>query len=286
MKRVGVIYHPKIAAAMDLAEELCRFMEASGVGTWTCSAWDEEEMKAHAQGSDLALSVGGDGTILRAARAMSPGEVPILGVNLGHLGFMTELTGENIMERLPALLGGDGWIDERTMLEVEVSAREEPKAAERPLGPLYALNDAVLGRGQTWRVVYIKASINGEPLTTYKADGVIVATATGSTGYALAAGGPILYPQCEEILLKPVSAHLTMPYALVLPATTVVELELHTHYQAMLSLDGQVELALYDGDRVRVGRSSRVARFLRVYPPGSFYSGLEQRLKVRDSSTG
>jgi len=282
IKRVGVIYHPKIEAAGKAGEELCRFLDSQGINHWACSAWDDEAIEAEAPSTDLAVSVGGDGTILRAVRAISPWQIPILGVNLGHLGFMTELTAKDIMERLPTVLGGDGWVDERAMLEVAVSTSEKHRAAELS-GPSFALNDVVLGHGPRWRVIYIRATINGAGLTTYKADGVIVATATGSTGYALAAGGPILYPQAQEIILKPISAHLTMPYALVLPATATVELEVHTDHEAMLSIDGQVESSLRDGDRVTVRRSSRVARFLRVHSPESFYSRLESRLRAKGS---
>lgn len=282
MKKIGVIYHPKIAGARPLAEQLSDFLTSLKITAWTCSAWDKEGMRAQAPGVDLALSVGGDGTLLRVAREMSLWEVPMLGVNLGHLGFMTELSVDNVMEMLPAVLDGDGWVDERTMLQIEVLCRDELKATGEPLPPLHALNDAVVGRGAMSRVVYVEASVDGESLTTYKADGVIVATATGSTGYALSAGGPILHPQAEELLLEPISAHLTMPYALVLPAAAIVELEMHTDHQAMLSIDGQVEIALQDGDRITARRSSQVARFLRVYPPASFYSALEQRLKVRN----
>jgi NAD+ kinase len=285
MRRVGVIYHPKIDAARTLAGRLSDFLASVKITTWTCSAWDEDGVKAQCPGADLVLSVGGDGTILRVARVTSVSGIPILGVNLGHLGFMTELSADNIMEVLPSVLDGKGWIDQRTMLQVEMSSEDKATPGGRLTGPLHALNEAVLGRGSVSRVVYIQASVDGEVLTTYKTDGVIVATATGSTGYSLAAGGPILHPQSEDILLKPISAHLTMAYALVLPPTAVVELEVHTYHQAMLSIDGQVEFALQDGDKIAARRSSHVARFLRIYPPTSFYSALEQRLKVRNWGT-
>jgi NAD+ kinase len=285
MRRVGVIYHPKIDAARTLAGRLSDFLASVKITTWTCSAWDEDGVKAQCPGADLVLSVGGDGTILRVARVTSVSGIPILGVNLGHLGFMTELSADNIMEVLPSVLDGKGWIDQRTMLQVEMSSKDKAAPSGGPAGPLHALNEAVLGRGAVSRVVYVQASVDGEVLTTYKTDGVIVATATGSTGYSLAAGGPILHPQSEDILLKPISAHLTMAYAVVLPPTAVIELEVHTDHQAMLSIDGQVEFALQDRDRITARRSSRVARFLRIYPPTSFYSALEQRLKVRNWGT-
>ena len=153
-----------------------------------CSAWEEEKAKPQVAGSDLILSIGGDGTILRAARAVVPHAVPIVGINLGHLGFMTELKATEALDKLPRLLGGEGWIEERTMLEAETVSDGKT---------FHVLNDVVVGRGSSARVVNIETRIDGEVLTTYRADGVIVATATGSTSYLLAAGGPILYPQAR-----------------------------------------------------------------------------------------
>ena len=198
MKRVGILYHPVIEAAYTLAKELERFLTSEGVSVWLCSAWEGDKARAQVNGTDLMLSIGGDGTILRAVQAVVGNSTPVTGINLGRLGFMTELSADEAVAKLPALLAGEGWIDERAMLEAELSpSDQEPE----PPGKFYALNDVVVSRGAIARVIYVEASIDGEPLTTYKADGVIVATATGSTGYSLAAGGPILHPQAEEFIL-------------------------------------------------------------------------------------
>jgi NAD+ kinase len=282
MKRIGVVYHPKIPAARALAERLDQVWPTLKCTAWTCSAWDDRSMSAQCAGTDLVVSVGGDGTILRVSRAVSEAGIPILGVNLGHLGFMTELSADNVMEKLPSVLQGEGWIDSRMMLQVDLHGRGVDEGRGEAPRPMCALNDVVVGRGAVSRVVYVRASIDGVLLTVYKTDGVIVATATGSTGYALAAGGPIIFPQSEDILLKPVSAHLTLSYPLVLPSTAVVELEVRTDHEAMISLDGQVGMPLHDGDRVVAKRSPHAARFVRLNPPGFFYSALERRLKLRD----
>jgi len=281
MNKVGLIYHPKIPAAKTTAGHLSSFLASRTIAAWMCSAWDEKGINDQSPGTDLALSIGGDGTILRVARAVTPMEIPILGVNLGHLGFMTELSADEIIEAMSAILEGKGWTDQRTMLQLEIASNPNLESAGVPPGPLYALNDAVLGRGAVSRVIYVEVTVDGEHLTTYKADGVIISTATGSTGYSLAAGGPILYPQAQEIIVKPVCAHLTMPYALVLPATSVVELKVETDHEALLSIDGQLEFRLHDGDKVAVQRSPYSAHFLRIRPPTFFYSTLEQRLKAK-----
>lgn len=282
MKRIGVLYHPKIPAARALAERLDQVWPTLKCTAWTCSAWDDRSMRAQCRGTDLVVSVGGDGTILRVSRAVSDAGIPILGVNLGHLGFMTELSADNVVERLPSVLNGEGWIDCRMMLQVELQSRGGGERQEELQRPLCSLNDVVVGRGAISRVVYVKASIDGELLSVYRADGVIVATATGSTGYSLAAGGPILFPQAEDILLNPISSHLALAYPLVLPSATVIELEIQTDHEAMVSLDGQVSMPLRDGDRVVAKRSPHAARFVRLNPPGFFYSALERRLKLRD----
>jgi len=270
VKRVGILYHPVIEAAYALAKELQQFLASEGVSVWLCSAWEGEEAKAQVNNTDLILSIGGDGTILRAAQAVVPKLTPITGINLGKLGFMTELSADDAVRKLPALLAGEGWIDERAMLEAELSPADRV---------FYALNDVVVARGAIARVVYVEASIDGEPVTTYKADGVIVATATGSTGYSLAAGGPILHPQAKEFLLLPLLPHLSSVYTLVLPSTAVAKLRIDTAHQATLSIDGHINLPLTSGATITVKHSLHTARFLRIHPETSFYSSLEQRLK-------
>jgi len=275
MNRIGILYHPMIEAAYSLAEKLDEFLTSEGVSVWLCSAWEGEKSRAQMSDTDLILSIGGDGTILRAAQAVVPHPIPITGINLGKLGFMTELGADEAVAKLPALLAGGGWIDERATLEAELLPTEEPGSPRI----FYALNDVVVSRGAVARVVYIDASINGEPLTTYKADGVIVATATGSTGYSLAARGPILHPQAEEFLLLPIVPHLSSAYTLVLPSTAVVKLRISSVHEATLSVDGHINLPLSSGTVVTVKLGSNRARFLRIRPQDSFYSSLEQKLK-------
>ena len=274
MNEVGILYHPMVKAAYTKAEKLREFLGSSGISAWLCSAWEAEKVKAQMSGTDLFLSVGGDGTILRTAHVAAPAKIPIIGINLGRLGFMTELSADEAEEKLPSLLAGEGWVDERAMLKAELST-----TGQEPARTFHALNDVVVARGAVARVVYVEASVNGQRLTTYKADGVIVATATGSTGYSLAAGGPILHPQSRDFLLTPVNPHLTPPYAMVLPQGTTLELRLNTVHQATLNIDGHLNLPLSDGIMVMVKHSPHAVRFLRIHPETYFYSSLEQKLK-------
>ncbi len=273
MKKFGILYHPLNEAAYPLAKELEGLLESKGVSAWLCSAWKCDEARAQLDNTDLILTIGGDGTILRAAEVVVPAPIPITGVNLGKLGFMTELKAKEVEARLPALLEGRGWVDERSLLEAELVVAEQEESRR-----FHALNDVVLARGEVARVVYVDASIDNEPLTTYKADGVIVATATGSTGYALAAGGPVLHPRAEEFLLVPILPHLSSAHILVLPAESVVSLRIDTTHKATLSIDGHINLPLPSGAVVTVRHSPHKIRFWRIHPE-KFYRSLEQKFK-------
>jgi NAD+ kinase len=267
MKRVGILYHPKKEEALDFAAKLEGLLDAQGVSSWKCSAWDDAAAKPQVAGSDLVLSIGGDGTILHAARIIAPLTVPILGVNLGKLGFITELGFEEAPAALPDVLAGKGWIEQRAMLEARSRGRQ-----------LLALNDVAV-RSTAVRLINIDVSIDGEELTTYRADGIVLATATGSTGYSLAAGGPILQPQSREMVLQPISCHLGLSHALVLPPETTIELRAASRDGAMLSLDGQVDSPLAGRQAVTVKLSNGVARFLRLHQETYFYSFLGRKLE-------
>jgi NAD+ kinase len=187
---------------------------------------------------------------------------------------MTELSVEEIEEKLDRILAGEGWIDERSLLEADVL----PSAAG-PRNKYFALNDVVIARGAVARVIYITASIDGKLLTTYKADGVIMATATGSTGYALAAGGPILPPHSKDAVLLPIVPHLSANYCLVVPSEAKVQFSVQAVHPATLSIDGHTNLPLNSSAIITVRHSRHTIRFLRIHPASSFYSTLERRLK-------
>jgi NAD+ kinase len=270
MKRVGILFHPKRDKTIKFSRELEAFLKSRGILTWMCSAWEPEQARCYVEGTELLLSVGGDGTILRSARTVIPESVPILGINLGKLGFMAELKADEAIDKLPAILDGKGWIEERAMLTAELVSQGKT---------LYALNDVFVGRRSLARLVNIECKLNNTVLTTYRADGVIAASASGSTGYSLAAGGPILHPQAKEIIVQPVCAHFSLNKALVLPSTTKIELTVNTTHEALLSIDGQTEVQLNSGDCIKIISSPYTAKFLRVQPKTYFYKSLDAKLK-------
>ncbi|HZP25651.1 MAG TPA: NAD(+)/NADH kinase [Dehalococcoidia bacterium] len=268
MKKVGIFVHPSWQEAHALGRRLEAELRKRVPEVWLTAAWDEATYRDHLPGSELLVCVGGDGTMLWAARTVCPEKVPILGVNMGRLGFLAELNPAEAHEKLPLVLDGAGRIEERTMLQVEVNR-----------GQVYhALNDVIIGRSTVGKPVYIDASVDGERLAYYRADAVIVATATGSTAYSFSAGGPILYPESQELVLTPVAPHLVTGRSLVLDPDARIELTVATDHTAVFSADGQEDHHLSSGSRIAVKRSPYVTRFLRLSPPSHHYAQLAERL--------
>ena len=258
------------------AREINSFLLSRGIEVWSCSAWETEKAISLLNGTDLILANGGDGTLLRAAQVALVHQTPITGINMGNLGFLTEFTASEALSRLPALLAGEGWIDERTMLEARLIT---PESKVSPAVSFYALNDVVLARGAIVKLIQVETAIDDKPVTTYRGDGVILATATGSTSYALAAGGPVLYPHSSDFLLVPIVPHLTAGYSLVVPSGGVVGLKLITNNQATLSIDGHINIPVSSGAVVTVKTSSQKTRFLRLREQNYFFNVLEEKLR-------
>lgn len=280
MKKVGVCYHPKLEAGRALAEELRGALQSQVAEVWVSPAWDEEAARRNVPGTDLLICVGGDGTVLRGARAVVPHTTLLLGVNMGRLGFLTELDQSQVFQRLPDILAVRGRIEERAMLHADVVAADGTIESGESVR-YHALNDVVIGREALGRTVQVSVQVDGVPVADYRADGVIVATATGSTAYSQALGGPILHPEAREFLLTPVAPHLSQMNPLVLPSSAVAELIPAPGQGAVLSIDGEAHQEIASGQTVRVTLSPHVARFLRFGPPSRFYELVARRLKWR-----
>ena len=282
MNKIGIVYHPKMKAARLLAETLRSNASRDVPEVWAGAAWDEEATKKNLPGTDLLISIGGDGTVLRAARLVVPHEVLLLGINLGRLGFLTELRdGEATLRRLPDILSGNWQVEERAMLHVQVLAKRDGEVLMGAQPYLHALNDIVVGRNTLGHSILLSAFVNGGLLADYRADGVIVASATGSTAYSQSIGGPILHPEAKELVLIPLAPHLGQTNPLVLPASSVIDLALDSDQGAALSLDGEGSIPLGPGQVVRVTVSPHVARFLRLSDSPGFYERVAVRLRWR-----
>ncbi len=324
---IGLLTHPKKPDAPLLAARMAATLADRGCAVWTGNAWDEPEALAHVAGLDLLITLGGDGTMLRAARVGSSYGVPILGVKLGRVSFLAEVHPDDWEAPLDALLAGHYWLEERMLLDVAVArnhgpaprhperstaaSKDERSADENVIarsvlcdeaispdakdcfgpngGPrndvsppdhcYTALNDVVIARGGLARMITVEAWVDDGYLTRYRADGVIVATPTGSTGYALAAGGPILPPELKNIVLIPICPHLSLDRPVVLSQGATVRLVVEADYPAILTVDGQFEISLADGDRVEVRASPHVSQFVHMGDRAYFYRTLMERLR-------
>jgi NAD+ kinase len=268
VRAVGICVKPEQPQVADLVGELEDWLRDRGIRAeldpqaargkgGSAAPFEETAGKV-----DLVVVLGGDGTLLAAARAVGPRSVPILGVNLGGLGFLTETASGELYRALEDVLAGRYRVESRMRLEVAA------ERGGRTLGRFLALNDAVIGKSALSRMIELETLADGAPVTTYHADGLIAATPTGSSAYSLSAGGPLLLPEFEAIVLTPICPHTLTQRPLVLPETSRVEIRVHLQRggDVHLTVDGQVGEALAEGDVVHVRRSEHAVRLL--VPPG------------------
>ena len=271
---VGFAYNPMISRTSGFVESLVDELGLSHI-SWVSAASDVDLDLERLQRTSVLITAGGDGTILRVARRVAQHGVPILAINMGRVGFMTELSVDKAAERIPGYLGGSARVEHRMMLKASLQEADGSSDGIE----LHALNDVVITRGSPPRLLDVETRIDGVLLTTYRADGVIVSTPTGSTSYSLSAGGPILYPEAKEIVIQPLAAHMSFQTGLVVSQDSVVELTLKRGRDAIMSVDGSTD-AIEAGQTVVIERSPYVASFLRRDPAESFYATLTQRLGV------
>jgi NAD+ kinase len=267
--RIAIIAHPKLPGAAVEADHIAQALSAYGVHTETGFLYDETIHQRVKLGDfDLLIALGGDGTMLRAGHLCGPYGVPVMGVNIGRFGFLMEIRQQQWNDFLPRLMSRDYWIEKRMML-----CAEQWRGGDK-LGSWDVLNEVVVSRGQFIRPVHLTTTLDRRHLATYVADALIVSTPTGSTAYALAAGGPILPPELRNILLVPVAPHLSLERAIVLSESTLVSITIQADHQAVFSIDGQVPIGLSDDDRVDVYASKHTVQFIRFEDPGYFYRNL------------
>jgi len=272
-QRPVVTAYPKNPEAFVEGEGIAAYLKERGLKAPSGSIYDEELRKSVRRGDfDMLVAVGGDGSMLRAGHLCAPSRVPILGVNLGRLGFLIQVDRKEWREYFEKMFRGEAWIENRMMLHAEHIRGGEST------GSWDALNEVVVGRGATLRPVRLSASVDGRQLTSYVADGLIAATPTGSTAYALAAGGPILPPDLRNILLVPIAPHLSVDRAVVLSEGSSVSISVGGVVDAVLSIDGQPPVNLLEDDRVDVRAADVTAQFVRFGDPGYFYRNLTAHL--------
>lgn len=276
MDVVGVLHHPHKEEARLLALEVRQWLEARGVQAWVARGHDGKaealQLQKRIPGSSLLVVLGGDGSTLRAARVAAPYCVPIFGINLGRVGFLSEAEPENWQDRLNKVLEGQHWVERRLMLQATV-VRDGVEVRK-----FLAVNDVVAGRGAQARVLRLHLYVDDDLVTTYTSDGLIVATPTGSTAYAMAAGGPLLPPELPNFLVVPVAPHLSLDRAVILHQEAVVAIQVEMDHEATLSADGQTFFSMDSQDRLLVSKHDDDTCFARVGSPSYFYHRLMERL--------
>ena len=278
IKNLGLVYHPRNSGALAEADQIRALVEQQNARVFTARTDSEElAVRLAAREFDVLLAVGGDGTMLRAGHLAAPLGVPVLGINLGRFGFLMQLTRSDWKETLPRLFSGDYKIENRMMLQAE------HRREEKLLGTFQVINDVVVCRGAVVRPIRVHARVDGYSLASYVADGLIAATPTGSTAYALAVGGPILPPELRNILIVPVAPHLSMDQAVVLPEGASVEITTTSDHQAVMSVDGHAPVNLKNGDIVRVKASEFSFKFVVFQDPGYFYRNLSNYMEQNPS---
>lgn len=276
MKRIGLLYRPDGPEPQALAEDLEAAFRGQGVDVWRGSSEDQDALCAVAPDLSLLVTLGGDGTIVRAVHCVAPAGVPILGVNMGRLGFLAEVEPCKALAVVPRVLAGEYMVEERMMLHAELLRSGEAVAAGE------AINDVVLARGASVRTVQVAVHVDDHYVMTQTADGVIVSSPTGSTAYCLSAGGPIVAPGIRCMVLTPIAAHLAVAHAIVVPGDVLVRLTLRKGRGATLTIDGQADAKVEEGDAVVVSASRNAARFVRFGNKGYFYETVLHRLRWHD----
>lgn len=275
--KLGICSRPDRPLAIGAARTAAAWLRQEGHQAREVTL-DSATLARDLAGAEVVCVFGGDGTMLRAARAIAPLGLPLLGVNLGRLGFLTGTSVDEFGGTAAEVLGGRYTCEDRTLLEAHVTRAGEP------LYDVRALNDVVVARGAQVRAIHVDVRIDGDPFTVYWADGLIVATATGSTAYAFSVGGPLILPTARDMVVVPIAPHLSFGNAVVLDPDQRLELALLDE-PARLSVDGQEEHDLRTGDHVEIRRSELVARFVRTSTMRPFLRLLRQKILKEGDET-
>ncbi len=286
-KTIGLIAHTGKAGVADLTRTLIREFEAASLEVLvegrTASLAGVESLystRELAEKADLLVVLGGDGTILNVVGQFGDTVTPVFGINMGSLGFLTCASSSIYPEAVRCIVAGEMVFSDRTLLEVTVSGDEPSKLN----APMTALNDVVLSRGEIARLIRLRARVNGEPLTEFSADGLIVATPTGSTAYSLSAGGPILSPESGTLVITPICPHVLTNRSIIVGEHAIIEIDVtERDYPVFLTVDGREPMQVVAGATVTVKKSDRVLP-LAAMPGVSFFSVVRQKLKWSGSN--
>ncbi len=269
---VGFVYHPQINAELPDVRQARDRLEKRGFRVWTHRARREERagcMEADLDGTRLLVSFGGDGTLLWTARQAAPARVPVLGVNLGRLGFLVQVELRDVVAAIDRWVSGDFRLQRRALLEARTRRTGEG---------FVALNDVVVHKGVEVNLIRIEVQVDGDPAGRFDADGAIVSSATGSTAYALSLGGPILHPDVRDLVFTPLNPHSLFNRPIVLPSSAKIVIRLPSE-PAVLTCDGQMTANLDAGSEVDVSLGAGFVELVRFHPERGFFDVLREKLR-------
>ena len=274
--RIGFAYNPTNDQTVELAARAAGWCARRGIGHWATPAGDYDAVVGELATTDLLVVLGGDGTFLRAARAVATVDVPLLGINLGKVGFLSKAEAEELESVHARLAAGSYSVQERMTLE----GRVLPGGRDGG-GPVYAaLNDIVVARGSLARVVRLDVSIGPTHLATFIADGLVVASPTGSTGYSFSSGGPIVDPHARNLVVTPIAGYLSAIRSVVVGADQTVAVRVVDAHEALVSIDGREDLPLAVGDAVEVRAASRPIRLIEPHGAIPFWDLVRQKIDL------
>jgi NAD+ kinase len=277
--RIGFAFNPTIDAAGQLRDRAEGWCRVRGIASWSAPSGDLPTLLRELPATDLLVVLGGDGTFLRAARAVAEVDVPLLGVNLGKIGFLSKIEADELESTLAQVATGQFTLDERMALRGRVLRADREGAGV----DFFALNDVVVARGSLARVVRLDVAIGSSHLATFIADGLIVASPTGSTGYSFSAGGPILDPLSRNLIVTPIAGYLSAIRSVVVSPRQTVRARVVDAHEALVSIDGREDFPLVVGDVVEVSARERPIRF--VEPSGAvpFWDLLRHKVELLPS---
>ena len=270
---IGIISKSGIEKSLDLASKIADKISMDH-DVWVSDVDDIDTYRSKFKDTQLVITLGGDGTILRVARSISSFQIPILGINLGRVGFMTEIPYSDSLKILDEVLKDINKfrIEKRLMLKATGISNNQKFE-------LNALNDIVLGHQSVSRLMDIDVYVDSELMAEYRADGIIISSPSGSTGYSLAAGGPIITPEQKLMLIQPIAPHMSLDVGVVVPDNSKISINIASPNKAVVSADGFDEVVLGEKDKIDVEISKHVTRFIRLNNQSDFYKQLTSRLK-------
>ena len=279
VRRIGFAYNPTNEAAVELSARAVGWCQLRAIDHWQAQSGDLEALLRELPTTDALVVLGGDGTFLRAVRAVAEVDVPILGINLGKIGFLSKAEAGELEDVLAKIVAGEFTIDERMALEGRILRDDRALDALRHV----ALNDIVVARGSLARVCRLDVAIDDTHLATFIADGLVIASPTGSTGYSFSAGGPILDPMSRNLILTPIAAYLSAIRSVVVSPSQTVRCTVVDAYEALVSVDGREDIAIRVGDVVEVRAVERPIRLISPRGAQPFWDLLRHKVALLPS---